>query len=86
MAMRPDPPPWSAARQIDPGRKHANHRFIGPGYSIAHPGVFPHNAKAQAFTMKDWLEFDWRAGWGTTEFEEGRFRQDQDQLPQTLGR
>ena len=57
-------------KEINPGRKHANHRFIGPGYSIAHPGVFPHNAKAQAFTMKDWLEFDWRGGWGTNEFED----------------
>ena len=56
-------------KEINPGRKHANHSFIGPGYSIAHPGIFPHNTKAQAFTMKDWLEFDWRAGWGTTEFE-----------------
>jgi nitrate/TMAO reductase-like tetraheme cytochrome c subunit len=57
-------------KEINPGRKHANHRFIGPGYSIAHPGIFPHNTKAQAFTMKDWLEFDWRAGWGTPEFED----------------
>jgi hypothetical protein len=57
-------------KEINPGRKHANHRFIGPGYAIAHPGVFPHNTKAQAFTMKDWLEFDWRAGWGTNEFED----------------
>jgi hypothetical protein len=57
-------------KKINPGRKHANHRFIGPGYSIAHPGVFPHNTKAQAFTMKDWLEFDWRAGWGTIDFED----------------
>ena len=24
-------------KEINPGRKHANHRFIGPGYSIAHP-------------------------------------------------
>jgi nitrate/TMAO reductase-like tetraheme cytochrome c subunit len=57
-------------KEINPGRKHANHRFMGPGYSIAHPGVFPHNTKAQAFTMKDWLQFDWRAGWGTNEFED----------------
>ena len=57
-------------KEINPGRKHANHRFIGPGYSIAHPGIFPHNTKAQAFTIKDWLQFDWRAGWGTTEFED----------------
>jgi nitrate/TMAO reductase-like tetraheme cytochrome c subunit len=57
-------------KEINPGRKHANHRFIGPGYSIAHPGIFPHNTKAQAFSIKEWLEFDWRAGWGTTEFED----------------
>ncbi|MGH6804300.1 MAG: multiheme c-type cytochrome, partial [Methyloceanibacter sp.] len=57
-------------KEINPGRKHANHRFIGPGYSIAHPGIFPHNTKAQAISIKEWLQFDWRAGWGTTEFED----------------
>ncbi len=57
-------------KEINPGRKHSNHRFIGPGYSIAHPGVFPHNVKAQAFTMQEWLQFDWRGGWGTAEFED----------------
>ncbi|MBX9682489.1 MAG: cytochrome c family protein [Hyphomicrobium sp.] len=57
-------------KEINPGRKHANHRFIGPGYSIAHPGIFPHNTKAQAISIEDWLLFDWRAGWGTTEFED----------------
>jgi len=56
-------------KEINPGRKHSNHRFIGPGYSIAHPGIFPHNTKAQAYSIKDWLEFDWRAGWGTSAFE-----------------
>lgn len=56
-------------KDINPGRKHANHRFIGPGYSIAHPGIFPHNPKAKDVSIKEWLEFDWRAGWGTTEFE-----------------
>ncbi len=57
-------------KEINPGRRHANHRFVGPGYSIAHPGIFPHNVKAQAFTIKEWLQFDWRAGWGTNEFED----------------
>jgi nitrate/TMAO reductase-like tetraheme cytochrome c subunit len=58
-------------KEINPGRKHANHRFIGPGYSIAHPGIFPHNGKkGQAFSLKEWLQFDWRAGWGTAEFED----------------
>ena len=74
-------------KEINPGRKHANHRFVGPGYSIAHPGIFPHNVKAQAFTIKKWLEFDWRAGWGTTEFEDkvadGKVKVD---FPEALGR
>ncbi|MEW5964301.1 MAG: multiheme c-type cytochrome [Pseudomonadota bacterium] len=56
-------------KEVNPGRKHANHRFIGPGYSIAHPGIFPHNPKALEIGIEDWLQFDWRAGWGTTKFE-----------------
>ncbi|MCC9657556.1 multiheme c-type cytochrome [Rhodopirellula halodulae] len=50
-------------------RKHSNHTFWGPGYSIAHPGIFPHNPKAKAFTPRQWLTFDDRAGWGTEAFE-----------------
>ena len=57
-------------KEINPGRRHANHRFIGPGYSIAHPGIFPHNPKAQSVGIQDWLQFDWRAGWGSTKFED----------------
>jgi nitrate/TMAO reductase-like tetraheme cytochrome c subunit len=57
-------------KEVNPGRKHANHRFIGPGYSIAHPGIFPHNTKAKDISIEDWLLFDWRAGWGTTKFED----------------
>jgi nitrate/TMAO reductase-like tetraheme cytochrome c subunit len=57
-------------KEVNPGRRHANHRFIGPGYSIAHPGIFPHNIKSQTISIEDWLLFDWRAGWGTTDFED----------------
>ncbi|MBY0560494.1 multiheme c-type cytochrome [Hyphomicrobium sp.] len=57
-------------KEVNPGRKHANHRFIGPGYSIAHPGIFPHNTKGQAMSIEDWLLFDWRAGWGSRKFED----------------
>lgn len=57
-------------REINPGRRHANHRFIGPGYSIAHPGIFPHNQDALAWGIKEWMQFDWRAGWGSIEFED----------------
>lgn len=55
---------------INPEKKHSNHVFYGPGYSIAHPGVFPDNLEADRWTVPQWLEFDWRAGWGTDRFED----------------
>lgn len=51
-------------------RRHANHMFPGPDHSIVHPGFFPHNPKAaELASITDWLSFDYRAGWGTDEFE-----------------
>ncbi len=53
-----------------PPRKLTDHRFAGPDYSIIHPGLFPFNVKAQELaTMREWLQFDYRAGWGTDAFE-----------------
>jgi hypothetical protein len=49
---------------------HHNHAFYGPGYSIAHPGLFPHNPDAENWTPQEWLTYDYRAGWGTEEFED----------------
>ncbi|NOZ40768.1 MAG: hypothetical protein GXP24_11155 [Planctomycetes bacterium] len=57
-------------KTVNTQRKHANHVFYGPGYSIAHPGVFPFNIDANRWTMQEWLLFDWRSGWGTEKFEE----------------
>jgi hypothetical protein len=52
-------------------RKLTNHFFAGPDYSIIHPGIFPHNAEAQQMaTLKEWLQFDVAAGWGTDKFED----------------
>lgn len=59
-----------AGKKINPGRRHANHTFWGPGYPTAHPGIFPKNPRAEQFDMQDWLKFDYRAGWGTEQFEE----------------
>ena len=65
-------------------RQHSNHMFFGPGYSIAHPGIFPDTKEADRWTVNQWLQFDWRAGWGTDPFEdalaEGKF---QYQFPST---
>lgn len=52
-------------------RKLTNHFFAGPDYSVIHPGIFPHNAEAAAMgSLRDWLAFDHKAGWGTDEFED----------------
>ncbi len=58
-----------AGKTVNDCRKRSNHIFYGPNYSIAHPGVFPFHLKADRWTMEEWLAFDWRAGWGTEEFE-----------------
>lgn len=51
-------------------RKRTNHMFIGPDYSIVHKGFFPHNDKAAAMaTIREWLTFDDKAGWGGDAFE-----------------
>ncbi len=59
-----------AGKSVNEERKHANHAFYGPGYPIAHPGVFSSQSEAESWSMEEWLQFDYRAGWGTEEFEE----------------
>jgi hypothetical protein len=52
-------------------RKRTDHTFAGPDYSIIHPGIFPHNVDAaELATIREWLQFDVEAGWGTIEFED----------------
>ncbi len=52
-------------------RKLTNHYFAGPDAPIVHPGIFPHNVRASELkTMREWLEFDVDAGWGTDAFED----------------
>ena len=51
-------------------RKRTDHMFIGPDYSVVHPGIFPHNTQASELaTLREWLAFDHEAGWGTDDFE-----------------
>ncbi len=63
-------------------RKLTNHMIVGPDYSVVHPALFPvtRNAikeeadkddpKATGFaTIRQWLQFDHEAGWGTDAFE-----------------
>lgn len=54
-----------------PKRKITSHMFAGPDYSLIHPGIFPHNADAaEMATIREWLTFDHKAGWGTDEYED----------------
>ena len=51
-------------------RKITNHSFAGPDYSVIHPGLFPLNVEAQKLkTLAEWLQFKYKAGWGTDKFE-----------------
>jgi hypothetical protein len=64
-------------------RKLTNHMIVGPDFSIVHPALFPLDSRAileesekedpaapGMATIREWLEFDWQAGWGTDDFED----------------
>ena len=55
---------------VNPERKHSNHMFYGPGYSIAHPGIFPQTTEADKWSINQWLSFDWRSDWGKGKYED----------------
>jgi nitrate/TMAO reductase-like tetraheme cytochrome c subunit len=50
-------------------RPLTDHTFVGPGYPISHPGLFPLRREESPFTPQQWLTFDYRAKWGSDEFE-----------------
>lgn len=52
-------------------RKRTGHHFAGPDYSVIHPALFPFNEGAQQLaTMRQWIQFEWKLGWGTDAFED----------------
>jgi nitrate/TMAO reductase-like tetraheme cytochrome c subunit len=52
-------------------RPRTDHTFVGPGYPISHPGLFPFRREESPFTPQQWLKFDYRAKWGSDDFENG---------------
>ena len=54
----------------DPNRDHHNHAFYGPGYPIAHPGIFPFNPRALRWPITTWLKFNHREPWGDPDWED----------------
>ncbi len=63
-------------RAETPPRKLTNHYFAGPDYSIVHPGIFPHQLdpprNLRSKTLRDWIKFDYNAGWGEDDFEKNQ--------------
>ena len=64
-------------------RKLTDHRMVGPDYSVLPPSLFPLNIRAireesektdprarGLATIREWLTFDWKAGWGSDAFED----------------
>ncbi|MDP9120325.1 MAG: cytochrome C [Acidobacteriota bacterium] len=56
-------------KTVNDDRPLTDHTFVGPGYPISHPGLFPLSRDAAAFTPEQWLKFDYRAAWGSKDFE-----------------
>jgi nitrate/TMAO reductase-like tetraheme cytochrome c subunit len=54
---------------VNDDRTMSDHGFTGPGYPIGHPGLFPLPLKESRFTPQQWLKFDYRARWGSDQFE-----------------
>lgn len=50
-------------------RTLSDHRFIGPGYPIVHPGLFPFRQEESPYDPQRWLKFDYRDKWGSDDFE-----------------
>jgi hypothetical protein len=56
-------------KPFNPDAKHTDHSFPGPGYSIAHPGLFPAPRDGSPYSVAQWLAFNWRE-WMKSDFEE----------------
>jgi hypothetical protein len=63
---------WAAEvnkKHFNDQRELTDHTFVGPGYPISHPGLFPLRRDESPFKPQQWLTFDHRAKWGSEEFE-----------------
>jgi Cytochrome c554 and c-prime len=63
---------WAArvnGQTVREDRPLTDHTFVGPGYPISHPGLFPFRMEESPFTPEQWLKFDYRDEWGSEDFE-----------------
>ncbi len=74
-------PAAKVGRYETPDRKLTSHLFVGPDYSVLTPALFPlhplikeENEKdddtVDGYTIREWLRFQWKEGWGTDDFED----------------
>ncbi len=56
-------------KTVNDKRPLTDHTFVGPGYPISHPGLFPFRMDESPFTPRQWLTFNYRAKWGSEAFE-----------------
>jgi hypothetical protein len=66
------PKGWAAkinGMTVREDRDLTDHTFVGPGYPISHPGLFPFRMEESPFTPQQWLTFDYRDKWGSEDFE-----------------
>lgn len=54
---------------VNDQRPLTDHTFVGPGYPISHPGLFPFRMEESPFTPQQWLTFNYRDKWGSDAFE-----------------
>jgi len=54
---------------VNEQRDVTDHTFVGPGYPISHPGLFPLSQVESPFSPEQWLKFDYRDKWGSDDFE-----------------
>ena len=63
---------WAAivnGQFVNEERDLTDHTFVGPGYPISHPGLFPFSRVESPYTPQQWLTFDYREKWGSEAFE-----------------
>lgn len=63
---------WAARvnnQYVNVERPLTDHTFVGPGYPISHPGLFPFRLEDSPFTPQQWLTFNYRDKWGSDAFE-----------------
>ena len=63
---------WAArvnGQYVNLERPLTDHTFVGPGYPISHPGLFPFRLDESPFTPQQWLTFNYRDKWGSDAFE-----------------